>query len=145
MEPAHFVRMASFGEMSELEAALKTEPSLIGARDEDDRTPLHAAARMGRVDIVEFLILAGADINAKDSRDLTPLHWAAGRDELSVVRVLVVRGADINACDNEGATPLDFAAYANYERRGAFATLPLSFQFLSEHGAQPGKKGKKNR
>ncbi|NWR25907.1 ANR52 phosphatase, partial [Emberiza fucata] len=45
--------------------------------DQERRTPLHAAAYIGDVAILELLILSGANVNAKDTVWLTPLHRAA--------------------------------------------------------------------
>ncbi|XP_017586940.1 PREDICTED: serine/threonine-protein phosphatase 6 regulatory ankyrin repeat subunit C-like [Corvus brachyrhynchos] len=46
-------------------------------KDQERRTPLHAAAYIGDVAILELLILSGANVNAKDTVWLTPLHRAA--------------------------------------------------------------------
>lgn len=45
-------------------------------QDSERRSPLHAAAFCGEVDIVTILILNGARVNIKDNRWLTPLHRA---------------------------------------------------------------------
>ena len=37
----------------------------VNARDEDDQTALHWAARKGHIDIVCFLVENGADVNAR--------------------------------------------------------------------------------
>ncbi|EGZ14227.1 hypothetical protein PHYSODRAFT_317026 [Phytophthora sojae] len=40
-------------------------------------TPLHLAARLGRADIVRFLVTrSDVDVNARDARGMTPLHHA---------------------------------------------------------------------
>ncbi|NWW42023.1 ANR52 phosphatase, partial [Panurus biarmicus] len=54
--------------------------------DQERRTPLHAAAYIGDVAILELLILSGANVNAKDTVWLTPLHRAAAsRHEVGAV------------------------------------------------------------
>ena len=40
-------------------------------------SPLHHAAWNGHKEIVELLIVNGADVNAKDNYKSTPLHFAA--------------------------------------------------------------------
>ncbi|KAK1801942.1 hypothetical protein P4O66_022568 [Electrophorus voltai] len=58
----------------------------ISDQDQERRTPLHAAAWLGDVHIMDLLITAGANINAKDHVWLTPLHRAAAsRNEVARV------------------------------------------------------------
>lgn len=45
---------------------LEEDPSLVHARDYDKRTPLHAAALRGWVDVAKCLIEYGPDVNDKD-------------------------------------------------------------------------------
>jgi ankyrin repeat protein len=69
--------------------------------------PLHYAAAMGHVAMVEFLAEQGADMNLKGGDGSTPLH-AAGfmvAGEKSVA-ALIRKGAAVNAMNAEGKTPL---------------------------------------
>ena len=54
-------------------------------------TPLHYAAGVGRIDIVELLIEHGANINATDSsnKGATPLDYAHWKGQMEVVEVLL--------------------------------------------------------
>lgn len=45
---------------------LEEDPSLVRARDYDNRTPLHVASLHGWVDVAKCLIEFGADVNAQD-------------------------------------------------------------------------------
>lgn len=45
---------------------LEEDPSLVHARDYDNRTPLHVASLHGWIDIANCLIDFGADVNAQD-------------------------------------------------------------------------------
>ncbi|MEQ2250265.1 Ankyrin repeat domain-containing protein 52 [Ilyodon furcidens] len=57
----------------------------VNALDQEHRTPLHAAACVGDVHIMDLLIESGASVNAKDNVWLTPLHRAAAsRNEVRV-------------------------------------------------------------
>uniref|UniRef100_A0A8D3DFJ7 Ankyrin repeat domain 52a n=1 Tax=Scophthalmus maximus TaxID=52904 RepID=A0A8D3DFJ7_SCOMX len=56
----------------------------VNALDQERRTPLHAAACVGDVHVMDLLIESGASVNAKDHVWLTPLHRAAAsRNEVS--------------------------------------------------------------
>ena len=73
-------------------------------------TALHLAARVGREDLANVLIAAGADIEARNTQDIRPLHVAATYGHPAVVKLLLARHADIHARDPGGNTPLHAAA-----------------------------------
>ena len=54
---------ASEGNLSKLQELAKVDPRLMHYADENGWTPLHEAVRSGHVDVVQFLINAGAGIN----------------------------------------------------------------------------------
>jgi ankyrin repeat protein len=75
-----------------------------------DETPLMHAARAGRVDAVNLLLLAGAKVNARESwNGQTALHWAAAEGHAAVVEALIAGGADIRQPSNARTTPFMFA------------------------------------
>lgn len=55
---------------------------------------LFEAARLGRIDMIDPLLKAGADINAYDDRGFTPLILAAYNGQLAMVETLITKGAD---------------------------------------------------
>ena len=77
-------------------------------------TPLHVAAFWEKLETVEALITAGANMEAKDNYGYTPLHWAAFKGHTDIVQALLTAGADVNATINngwaKGQTPLMRAA-----------------------------------
>ena len=60
-------------------------------------TPLHVAAKWGKITLVTMLIEKGANIEAKTRDGLTPLHCAARSGHDAVVDLLLERGAPISA------------------------------------------------
>ena len=73
-------------------------------------TPLHIAAMSNQVEVIEFLLGKGADVNIKagDENGSTPLQWAAVFGRYEAVKALVETGkADVNVRDNNNATALD--------------------------------------
>ena len=70
-----------------------------------------AAGYKGHVQVIEFLLARGADIETKDKFHGTALSRAAQNGQLAAVEYLLARGADPNVKDDEGGnTPLDLAA-----------------------------------
>ena len=76
--------------------------------DEWSMTPLFFAANEGHVQVAEFLISAGADVNAKNMFDRTPLYRAAYWGKKEIAEILIAKGADVNTQQRDG-TPLDWA------------------------------------
>ncbi|HSW00738.1 MAG TPA: ankyrin repeat domain-containing protein [Sedimentisphaerales bacterium] len=92
-------------------------------------TPLAIAVRAGRIDIVEFLIAGGANVNATVESGWTVLHVAVTEYDkfresrtpaVQMMGLLVAHGEDVKAGDEEGMTPLHCAAYKGHEDVVAF-------------------------
>ena len=122
----------------------------VNVREVDRLTPLHVAARYGRIDVLRVLLehcVSGVTddgrrtvfheyVDARDSEDKTPLHsvsespyWADPNFAPSlsnIVRLLLEYGADVNARRNDSFTPLHVAA--------RYGRVELA-RILLEHGA----------
>ena len=62
-------------------------------------SPLHAAAKAGRADIIRLLLEAGADPNKpEESTGFTPLHHAVRAGRVEAVKTLLDAGARADAC-----------------------------------------------
>jgi len=106
----------------------------VNVLDEDNLTPLHIAARNGRVGVVRVLLEHGANIGAEDKIGITPLHAAVvGRsgvrqnERAEVVSALLEHGANVGAKDNMDRTPFQIALSVG---NGKIVKL------LSEYGAK---------
>ena len=78
------------------------------------RTPLERACYSGRVDIVNFLIREGADVQRHGMWNRTPLHsilyHAHSNDHIACAKLLIAEGADVNATgDTKWDSPFDMA------------------------------------
>ena len=80
---------ARLGMLDRLRALVAADPSVVHARGGDGQTPLHFAKN---VEVAEFLLEHGADIDARDiDHESTPAQWMI-RDRQDVVRYLVQHG-----------------------------------------------------
>ncbi|KAJ6028114.1 hypothetical protein N7540_003690 [Penicillium herquei] len=68
---------------------------------------LHMAASNGHIQVVEYLISEGADLNATGQFRRTPLHESVAHP--GIMYSLLGKGADVDAVDMEDRTPLHFA------------------------------------
>ena len=101
LQPAE---LAAEGNLNELTKAI--DPSQIDHNYEFGYTLLHYAAKDNRLEVIEYLVSSGCDINAVDDDEQTPLHKSAMFGHTEAVKLLVSRGANVNQIDNNGNTPL---------------------------------------
>ena len=69
---------------------------VIGAKDPTRReAPIHTAARVGNLEIVELLVLHGANLGLVDSSGRTSLHCAAAAGHSAILKLLLDFGGDV--------------------------------------------------
>ncbi|KAF6200969.1 hypothetical protein GE061_005416, partial [Apolygus lucorum] len=61
------------------------------------------------LDLVEFLVEHGADVNKGDNEGWTPLHATASCGFISIAKYLIENGANVAAVNNDGELPVDVA------------------------------------
>ncbi|KAF3810292.1 hypothetical protein GCG54_00002750 [Colletotrichum gloeosporioides] len=91
-------------------AACRKDIPWINQPDASGSTPLHHAARTESLNMVDYLIKNGADVNSKDFRGYTPLHYACGYRDDNVIIPLTDAGATFDVQGTDGAFPLHVAA-----------------------------------
>lgn len=70
---------------------------------------IHEAVSNDNLDMIQFLLDKGADINAKDALGWTPLHWAISVYLPKIAEFLIQKGASLTIKNDHGQTPLDYA------------------------------------
>ncbi|KAL8769068.1 MAG: hypothetical protein Q9209_004854 [Squamulea sp. 1 TL-2023] len=75
---------------------------------------LAVAASDGHSEVVEKLLLAGADPNDRNANQVTALHLAARQGSEATVLLLLQHGADVEGQDYQGWTALDWAIRGNH-------------------------------
>ncbi|CAO3681533.1 unnamed protein product [Rhizopus stolonifer] len=95
--------------LKELSNTLELNKDLIDTRDESGLSVLHYAVDRGHLEMVEYLLDIGADINIKTEDEETPLHLACISEQLETANVLIKRGCEKESKDAEGKTPFEQA------------------------------------
>ncbi|GHU75760.1 hypothetical protein FACS189461_2500 [Spirochaetia bacterium] len=81
------------------------------------QTPLMYSLISKKIDLMEYCLENGADINARDRVGYTPLFYAIMSDDVDLVKKVLDLGADINIKDIHGQKLLDYlpSRYINEE------------------------------
>lgn len=115
-----------FGSANVLDSGLTPEQlgvlcDMHSPREQDPRgiSPLHLAARMGEVTIMQILLASGANAQCADEDGASALLWAARHLQVGAAIVLVTNGADVNAGNVYGDVPLAAALRAATTRKHA--------------------------
>lgn len=86
--------------------------------------PVHKAAKLNNVPMLEMLLQEGLSVFYEDSCKATPLHYASAAGACDAIQVLVSNGSNINALDSYSITPL-VAALKNNKLNAAELLLEL--------------------
>jgi len=73
--------------------------------------PMHIAARFGKAEIVQILIVYKQLINSRDKSGTTPLMQAARGGHVEACKILLKAGADPLLTDNDGWNAMYYAAW----------------------------------
>jgi len=110
-KPIH--KAAYKGDLKKVKKIIDRKPNQINVQDELDFTPLHLASSKGHIEIVEFLLNHGADMELEIFDGETPLMLAAQHArhrQYETIKTLLEHGAKVNHKDENGRTALHNAA-----------------------------------
>lgn len=101
LSPLH---VAAYNNCLKVSRVLVKHGALLGRRG--FASPLHLAAAQGHLEMVDFLLSAGTDVDASDEHGATALHHASTFLHPGVATTLLKNGANPNAKDNDKFSPL---------------------------------------
>merc|ERR1719166_83548 len=106
------------------------------------QTALMLAVSHGRLDMVDLLLEAGADVNIRDEDGSTALMCAAEHGHMEIVKLLMRHpDININATDNDGLSALSVAMEAGHRDIGVLLYANMSFsRGTSPHSSMRMKK-----
>lgn len=81
----------------------------LNSVDPHGRTPIHAAAIRGFVDVIKFCVRVGGKVDIFDHNGSSPLHYAAAEGHLEAVECLSESSNAKYAINNEGKTAFALA------------------------------------
>ncbi len=97
------------GDLDAVKMALTNNPDLLEKPDQRGFSPLIMATYSGQIEIAEFIINTGVDVNAKDSAGNTALMGVCFKGSIEMVELLLTQNVDINLQNSKGATALIYA------------------------------------
>jgi ankyrin repeat protein len=105
--PAPLVLATRKNDMAAARALLAANPRPdVNQRTADGTSALHWAVYHDRVDLIEQLLAAGADVKVKNDYGATPMSEAAVVGNAKVLRALLKAGADVESPNSDGQTAL---------------------------------------
>lgn len=85
----------------------------LNSLDRDGRSPLFYSLLLEKTDLLNKLILSGANINQQDKLGWTTLHHAVQKYNVPATHLLLKSSADLEIKDDYGNTPLLRAVFAS--------------------------------
>nr|XP_006825038.1 PREDICTED: ankyrin-1-like [Saccoglossus kowalevskii] len=78
--------------------------------DDEGSNSLHLSVARGHIEVVEYCLELGADVESGKHNGFTPLHIAAVSGNAEMAKLLVDKGAKVTSRDDEQMTPLHRAS-----------------------------------
>ena len=101
------------GDVDIAKILLDSQTNDVNCSDLQGQTVLHLACSAGHLEMVNFLLERGANVDAVDDDGWTPIFYAITEDYLKIVSVLIKYDCDVNVIDKQGYSPLLCAVVLN--------------------------------
>ncbi|XP_014677006.1 PREDICTED: transient receptor potential cation channel subfamily A member 1-like [Priapulus caudatus] len=127
-----------------LDSQPKNAASVLHMQDVQQMTPLHHGAMFDHVDIVQYLLDQGSNIDARDKEGRSAVLLAASRSAWRAVTALIDRGCRLNEKDDQNRNILHFVVMNGGDidalavillRKEDFSDKKLCECFLNERDA----------
>ncbi|KAF9649828.1 ankyrin [Thelephora ganbajun] len=109
---------AGDGDLDRVKGLIEQQALSPNAPDPYTYTPMHAAASYGHIEVLEYLVSQGGNVNITDEEGDTPLYTV---ENVETAQWLVSHGATVDMRNCEGVSPIehleeDFPVVAAYLR-----------------------------
>ncbi|KAJ3332193.1 phosphate system positive regulatory protein pho81 [Blyttiomyces sp. JEL0837] len=135
-----FLRVAAEASMEAIGILLQySEVNCNFADDINNRTCVHEASIVGRVDVLRVCVEHGARIDAVDVYGRTPLHYSAMYGRHDCLLFIISQGAPVNAVDLDDFSPLTYSIVGGHTKCvEVFLENGATFEPLVAHNAGGG-------
>jgi hypothetical protein len=100
---------AATGDLAGLKQAINKGGGIDSSKDDNRVTPMMLACKGGHLEIVQYLLGAGASLYYQDKDGNYPLHYAAMHADPAVVNFLLEWQGNVTLINLEGKTAIDIA------------------------------------
>ena len=116
------IKAIEINNLDQLKSLIERGATLSKLRDIDlhiysseHETPLHLAVKLGRTEIVKYLISIGCDVNAQTrTKFAAPIHYATYKYvPPEILEILIKEGAKIDLLDSDKSSALLWASFLN--------------------------------
>ena len=119
---------AAKGNLNQCKLVVEEYNISINSKEDDDWTPLHSASVSGSIDVFEYLVENGGEVDSKLNDNRTCLHIAASKEHLNLCKLLIEKyNIAIHSKDYGGATSLHSASSSG--------SIDV-FEYLVENGGE---------
>lgn len=120
--------------LNRVKTLVENNPSVnLNCCDKDELTPLQIACHIGSLELAEYLLDKGADVNFNQRKDLyTALMFASISSRLGIIRLLLERGADPSIENSVHRTAAQMAAFVGQTKVVALINSWISFSSTVE-------------
>ncbi|XP_057671401.1 transient receptor potential cation channel subfamily A member 1 isoform X2 [Diorhabda carinulata] len=111
--PFRILRAAESGNLDIFQRLYYDDPTRLVIQDSRGRTPAHQAAARNRVNILQFILEQGGDLNILDYANNTPLHIAVEHESLDAVDFLLAKGVKTDILNEKNQAAIHLVTELN--------------------------------